>query len=116
MKVNIRSSLCTLFLLAITGTALADKNIQSIAEGVQTQLTAISSLIIVAAYVAGVGFSLMGIVQFKAHKDNPQQVPLSKPIVYLIIAACLLFLPSIMSSAGETVFGSDKLSSKKGDK
>ncbi|PCH57321.1 MAG: type IV secretion protein IcmD [Legionellales bacterium] len=84
------------------------KNVQDIANGVKGQLGAIAELLVMAAYVSGVGFSLMGIVQFKAHKDNPQQVPLSKPIVYLIIAACLLFLPSIMESAGQTVFAGDQ--------
>src|SRR5437764_14991876 len=30
-----------------------------------------------AAYIAGVGFAIIGLLKFKAHKDNPAQIPLS---------------------------------------
>ena len=55
--------------------------------------------------MAGIGFAMAGILQFKAHKDNPAQVPLSKPIVYVCVGAFLLFLPQLMGTAGKSVFG-----------
>lgn len=88
--------------LALAG---GSKDLKGISEGVSTQVKAVANLLVIVAYVAGVGFALAGVVQFKAHKDNPAQVPLSKPIVYLVVGACLLFLPTIMQAAGETVFG-----------
>lgn len=84
------------------------KSLGAIVGNVQKSILSIVSLLIIIAYVAGVGFALAGILQFKAHKDNPTQVPLSKPIVFLAVSACLLFLPSIMSTAGKTVFGDTK--------
>lgn len=81
------------------GTTLA-----TLSKKVVVQANAIAQLMTVAAYVAGVGFALAGILQFKAHKDNPQQTPLSKPIVYIVVAACLLFLPTIMNIAGSSLF------------
>ena len=43
-------------------------------------------------------------MKFKAHKDNPTQVPIGTPIALSLIAALLLFLPSILGVAGETIF------------
>lgn len=80
-------------------------DISSIAKNVKTQATSIATLMNVAAYVAGVGFALAGVLQFKAHKDNPQSTPLSKPIVMIVVAAALLFLPTIMNIAGQSLFG-----------
>jgi intracellular multiplication protein IcmD len=80
-------------------------DIAAMATTVKTQATAIATLLNVAAYVAGVGFALAGILQFKAHKENPQQTPLSKPIVMIVVAACLLFLPTVMNLAGSSLFG-----------
>ncbi len=84
--------------------------ISSIATNVQGQATAIAKLLSVTSYVAGVGFALAGILQFKAHKDNPQQTPLSKPVVMIVVAACLLFLPTILNIAGASLFGSSATS------
>lgn len=86
----------------------AEGGLSGMAEGLRTQITAIADILVVVSYVAGVGFALAGIVQFKAHKDNPAQVPLSKPIVYIVVGACLLFLPNILDTAGSTVFGEGK--------
>src|SRR5690606_11511718 len=80
-------------------------SIVNIAEVVTKQAQAIAKLLSVTAYVAGVGFSLAGVLQFKGHKENPQQIPLSKPVVMIVIAACLLYLPTVLNIAGTSVFG-----------
>lgn len=83
----------------------SDVGLGKVASTVTDQLGAMANLMVYVAYVSGVGFALAGILQFKAHKENPQQTPLSKPIVLIIVAACLLFLPSVMSAAGGSIFG-----------
>jgi intracellular multiplication protein IcmD len=85
--------------------AATSTGIGGVAATVTDQLGAMATLMVYVAYVSGVGFALAGILQFKAHKENPQQTPLSKPIVLIIVAACLLFLPSVMSAAGGSIFG-----------
>lgn len=90
------------------------QDLTKIAERVTEQIKSVTSLLVVVAYVAGVGFALAGVMQFKAHKDNPTQVPLSKPIVYLSVGAFLLFLPTVLKSAGETIFGSEKTAGESG--
>ncbi len=98
----------SLLLALVVPTYVFAADLQSIATTITTQLKTVADLLVVIAYVAGVGFCLAGVVQFKAHKDNPAQVPLSKPIVYLIVGACLLFLPTIMQVAGNTIFGAEE--------
>ena len=83
----------------------ADQDLSGMATTIKKQMTAVATILNYASYVAGVGFALTGILQFKAHKDAPQQTPLSKGVVMLIVAACLLFLPSIMDVAGKSLFG-----------
>lgn len=106
---NYLTYISSIGLITVSQVAIAaqsGQDLKTIVGNVKTNITSLISLLIIISYIAGVGFALAGILQFKAHKDNPTQVPLSKPIVLLAVAACLLFLPSIMSTAGRTVFGS----------
>src|SRR4029079_10657912 len=96
-------------LVVATASFAADStDIAGMSDKIKTQATAIGELLNVASYVAGVGFALAGILQFKAHKENPQQTPLSKPVVMLIVAAALLFLPTVLNIAGTSLFGTGK--------
>lgn len=85
----------------------AEGGLSTIAENVTTNLGSIATLISAASYIVGIGFALSGMVKFKAHRDNPTQVPLSAPIVLLFVGIGLVFLPSIINSAGTTLFGGD---------
>lgn len=87
--------------LAATSLTLGD-----MASTITGSFTNVSKLITAGSYVAGLGFAIGSIMKFKAHKDNPQQEPIGKPIGLLVIAAALLFLPSILGMTGSTMFGS----------
>lgn len=76
-----------------------------VASNVTSTMNNVAKLITAVSYVAGVGFAVMGILKLKAHKDQPTQVPLSQPLVLLIIAAGLVFLPSLIQSGGATIWG-----------
>ena len=95
-------ALCTLPSVSF---AAAVTDLNTLSTQLQTQLLSVSQLLVYASYVIGVGFALMGTLQFKTHKENPQQMPLGKPVMCMIVAACLLFLPSIMSLAGSSILG-----------
>ena len=45
-------------------------------------------------------------MKFKAHKDNPTQIPVGTPVALMFVAAALIFLPSMFEVAGGTLFGS----------
>jgi intracellular multiplication protein IcmD len=104
-------------LLLFTEVALAAEGggVGAIAKTVTTNLASVANLIGAAAYVSGIAFALTGLMKFKAHKDNPQQVPLSQPIVLIMIAAGLIFLPSMITAAGGTLFEGGKAGSAKGE-
>jgi len=67
----------------------------------------VAKLITAGAYVAGMGFAVGAVMKFKAHKDNPTQIPVGTPIALLFIATALIFLPEVFKVAGVTLFGSD---------
>lgn len=66
---------------------------------------ALADLISGGSYLAGAGLGFQAAMKFKAHNDNPQQTKLSQPIVYALVAASLLSLPSFIGSFGETAYG-----------
>lgn len=101
----------TLWVLAamsfMTGTAAlaAVSGIGSVAANITTNLDPIARLITAAAYVAGMAFAVGAVVKFKAHKDNPTQIPIGTPIALLFVGAALLFIPTVFKASGSTLFG-----------
>ena len=92
-----------------TGTAVfaaaSGTGIGAVAAAATSNLANIAKLITAASYVAGMAFAVGAIVKFKAHKDNPAQVPLGGPIVMLFVGAALIFIPSVYKVSGTTLFG-----------
>ncbi len=94
-----------LALALIAGNAVAGGlTLGGMATSITSSFTEVTQLITAGSYLAGLGFSVGAIIQFKAHKDNPGQTPIGKPIALIFIAAALLFLPTILDVAGETMF------------
>ena len=99
-----RGPLLVLCGLLVTGLAFAQtKDIGAIAEGVTDTLGNIGKLMVAIAYLAGFGFLMFGILKFKQHKDNPQQVTLGVPIVMTIIGSVLLFVGSFIAPLGASL-------------
>ncbi len=99
-----------LVLLSLTclllGTAVfAISGIGSVAETATTNLRNVANLITAASYVAGMAFAVGGIVKFKAHKDNPTQIPIGTPIALVFVGVALIFAPTIFKVTGQTLFG-----------
>ena len=85
--------------------AIASTTIGTMASSITSSFSSLTRLITAGSYLAGLGFSVGAIMTFKQHKDNPTSIPLGKPIALVFIAAALLFLPTILSVAGYTMFG-----------
>jgi len=99
-----------LFIIALFGfeSAFAQgQSIGDVAKSVTKTFGQIASIITATSYIAGLGFAIGAILKFKQHKDNPTQIPIGTPVALLFVAASLLFLPSILETAGGTLFGSD---------
>ncbi|WP_324607132.1 type IV secretion protein IcmD [Legionella adelaidensis] len=100
--------------LLFAGDALATETIGGLASSVTGSFKQIAKLITAGSYLAGLGFSVGAIMKFKQHKDNPTQIPIGTPIALLFIAAALLFLPSILGIAGQTMFGGGQTAGPEG--
>lgn len=81
------------------------KDIGEIATNITKSFEGIGKLILAIAFVAGIGFVMASVFKFKQHKDNPTQIPLGTPIALLAVGVTLIFLPSIITPAGTTLFG-----------
>lgn len=92
-------------IMILAGTAFAGSlNVGNMASSITSSFTSLAKLITAGSYLAGLGFSVAAIMKFKAHKDNPTQIPVGTPIALVFIAAALLFLPTILGVAGSTMF------------
>lgn len=81
-----------------------------VALNIVNSMRNLAKLITAASYVAGISFAMMGMLKFKGHKDNPTQVPLSQPLVLLAISAGLVYLPTLISTGGQTLWKESQIS------
>ena len=77
----------------------------SMAASITKTFANIGLLVTAGSYIAGLGFSIGAILKFKQHKDSPTQVQVGQPISMVLIAAALLFLPTLLDTVGNTMFG-----------
>lgn len=95
----------TSFTVGTAVMAAVSGGIGSVAANVTSNLGAIAQLITAASYVAGMAFAVGAVVKFKAHKDNPTQIPIGTPIALLFVGAALIFIPTVFKVSGATLFG-----------
>ncbi len=98
------SAVVSAYVFAQTGTSTGGMG--EVAAKVTSNLDAVAKLITAGAYVAGLALVVGAIVKFKAHKDNPTQIPIGTPIALLFVGAALIFSPTVFLRSGETMFGS----------
>lgn len=110
----IKKSLKCLFLLGsvFAANSYATSTIGDLATNVTKSIGQLTQLVTAGAYVGGTAMFLIAIFQFRQHKENPSQVPLSKPMMFLAIAGALLFLPSLIQVTGQTIFGGSQVIGK----
>lgn len=110
-KSNISKAIALLVVsstLFYAGFAFAQSDIGTVASTITSTFGKLASMITGVSYVAGLGFAIVAILKFKQHRDNPQQTTVGTPIALLFVAAALLYLPSLFTVAGSTIFGSTK--------
>ena len=94
----------------IPASAADAETIGQVATSLRDSLKGVGQLISAGALIAGMGFVIGAIFKFKAHKDNPTQIPVGTPVALLFIGAALLFLPILFGTLGQTLFGVSKVS------
>lgn len=107
MKKVILAALALISLMLVSAEVFAVvSGIGGVAKQVTSNLGNLAKLVTAAAYVAGMAFAVGAIVKFKAHKDNPTQIPIGTPIALLFVGAALIFAPTIFKVSGGTMFSS----------
>lgn len=96
---------CFMVGTAVLAAAQISGGIGSVASNVTSNVGNMARLVTAASYVAGMAFAVGAIVKFKAHKDNPTQIPIGTPIALLFVGAALIFVPSVFTVSGKTLFG-----------
>jgi intracellular multiplication protein IcmD len=93
------------YLFSVPYANAAGQDLGKVASTLTDSFANLAKLITAGAYMAGIGFAMASMLKFKAHKDNPTQIPIGTPIALLFIGAALIFLPNIFGIAGNTIFG-----------
>ncbi len=104
-KVGIAALVSVGMIIFANEAAAAGGTIGTMATQITGSFAQLTKLITAMSYLAGLGFMVGSIIKFKAHKDQPAQIPIGQPIGLMLVAAALLFLPSILNMAGNTLFG-----------
>lgn len=84
--------------------SVAPGGLADVAQRVTAAMSSMALLITSCSYVAGLGLAVASIFKFMAHKNNPTQITVGQPIALLFVAAALLYMPSLFSAAGQTLF------------
>ncbi|KTC77049.1 hypothetical protein [Legionella brunensis] len=87
--------------------AATPETLGNVSSSITSSFTSLARLITAISYIGGLAFTIVAIMKFKQHKDNPTQVPIGQAISQVCIAVVLLFLPSLLGYIGGTLFGSD---------
>lgn len=90
--------------IAAIAAAPADSTLSGILAQVTGTYTPLERVITGTCVLAGVGFAVGSILKFKAHKDNPTQVPIGAAISLLALAIALMFLPYLVKGTGLQIF------------
>ena len=70
-------------------------------------VTDIRNLMTIVSVLSGFSFVIASFFKFKQVKDNPTQIPIGTPFALLGVGVALIFLPSLIKPAAESLFGPD---------
>jgi intracellular multiplication protein IcmD len=89
------------FVSYAAATTIPGPSIGQMAQSVLVPVDIMTQLLYKIFYILGAVLVVGSGIQYKAHRDNPQQVPINRPIFLLIIGLVLLAVPFVaqLSSA-----------------
>ena len=85
--------------------ALTAPSLGDVASTIIQSFDDVAKFITASFYLLGTGFIGSAIFKFRAHKDNPTQIPVGTPIALMFIGAAFLYTHSLFGTAGMTLFG-----------
>ena len=87
-KVALKGTMLVTSLMAVVwaDVALAE-SLGTMASTLTKTFGSVGKAVTALSYIAGLGFAIAAILQFKQHKENPSQTPIGKPVSQILIAA-----------------------------
>lgn len=79
---------------------------------VTSALHNVSEVVQAVAILAGIVFFVAFCFKLKQHKDNPTQVTIGQPLIYLFLAISLSMLPMMITTSKRVIFGPSATNSK----
>lgn len=90
--------LCTL----IANSAYAEQSLATIANNLTSGASIISNLMISGCIVVGITLIALAGVHYKAHRHSPKMIPLTKPILYIVLGLILFAIPFLEDYVAKT--------------
>lgn len=80
------------------------QSLQDFAEDITQSFTSLSKLVTAGSYLAGLGYSVIALLQLKMHQDRPSQIPIDAPVGLVALALSKVFQDSMSCTvfAGES--------------
>jgi hypothetical protein len=75
-------------------------------------LISVGGFLYAAAFLVGMFLAVSGLINIKKYADNPQQNPLTKPLIYFVAGAFLMGLTAWNTMISETVIDGDDTKNK----
>jgi intracellular multiplication protein IcmD len=91
---------------AAAGDVTQGLSMGSISHNVNSSMQSISTIIHAISILGGIAFFVAFAFKAKQHRDNPTQVTIGQPLMYLFLAIILTALPWFISSSKQMVYGS----------
>jgi intracellular multiplication protein IcmD len=86
--------------VVVFGASLEGPSLGGMAQSMLVPIDVMTLLMYKICYILGGAMIVGSGVQYKAHRDNPQQIPINRPIFLLIIGLVLVALPLIAQLSG----------------
>jgi len=101
-KVKIYEAGCVFALTMVASAPSWAKDAAAVSKTVKGNFGAIGEMFLALFLLGGIILVGMGLLKLKAHRDNPQQVPLSQPMTMIIIGGLLTVILGLMTIAGDS--------------
>ena len=113
-KICLVSGLAALLFSAADMACASGVTITNLQVNLGKTVTAVGKILVDVSLICGIGFILVSFFKFHAHKNNPQQIPLSQGITLLVIGAGLTVFPYLIKGVANAATGSSKTGSVSG--
>lgn len=81
---------------------MAKASIGTVAETLCSGGHFMTQIVLGACIVIGISLMVLAAVHYTTHRRNPKLVPLTKPIMYIVLGLCLLAIPFLDDYVAET--------------